>query len=492
MQKIIKNYPILIIVLVCIVSRLPQLVSSHLILDGDECVVGLMSKHMLQNNEFPLFFWGQTYGFSTLECLFILPFYLVIGISSLSVKLAMLALWTVGVVLLYKTFLAISKDSRTLAFILILIFILNPAWAVWSMKARGGYLTAFTLSSLLVLLLFHPVYRYKKQTYLLVGFIAAIVFEAQKLWLPGIFVFCVYTLFRQKDVLSFIIFASSFLVTVAGFYLINQSAHVTYSPVIGINMDFIGSYLLRIPNYLYSSLHGNYYFETIQGPNLFCAFFAFIASLSVAIILSLAIYFSILRRWRYSLFIFSTIPIIVTLLTTISVWSISPRYLLPTSGSALLSICILLSTQGKDDFFYRVFTSKYFLALPVIGFISLITFYSYTFCPSTQQSFSALFNTLKKNGVKHVCCTDELLSFQLVFYSNETIVSRPVWTIDRYPPYTIAVDSAISNNAKVAIVGYDNNRIGLDMKNVISQDEFFICKDPHRDELTTRRTHIWW
>lgn len=70
MSRII-NKQILVIILLCFASRLPQILSSNLFLDGDECIVGLMAKHLFEGIEFPLYFYGQFYGFSLLEVGFI-------------------------------------------------------------------------------------------------------------------------------------------------------------------------------------------------------------------------------------------------------------------------------------------------------------------------------------------------------------------------------------------------------------------------------------
>src|SRR5262249_47721494 len=42
-----------------LVSRLPQLFSGDLLLDGDECILGLMAKHVAEGRDFPIFFYGQ-------------------------------------------------------------------------------------------------------------------------------------------------------------------------------------------------------------------------------------------------------------------------------------------------------------------------------------------------------------------------------------------------------------------------------------------------
>ena len=52
---------------ISVVSRLPQLRSPNLLVDGDECVLGLMAKHVAQGKEFPVFFYGQHYALETVE-----------------------------------------------------------------------------------------------------------------------------------------------------------------------------------------------------------------------------------------------------------------------------------------------------------------------------------------------------------------------------------------------------------------------------------------
>ena len=88
------------------VSRLPQLLSPNLLADGDECVLGLMAKHLAQGKEFPIFFYGQHYGLSSVEAAAGAAAFLIFGTGALPLKLSMLAVWTIGVLFL---FLALSR-----------------------------------------------------------------------------------------------------------------------------------------------------------------------------------------------------------------------------------------------------------------------------------------------------------------------------------------------------------------------------------------------
>ena len=101
--KWLNKYALFIIIILCFLSRLPLLLSETLFLDGDECIVGLMAKHFYVGIDVPLFFYGQSYGFSFIEVLAIRIFYGLFGINDISIKLAMFSLWTIGVVFLSET-----------------------------------------------------------------------------------------------------------------------------------------------------------------------------------------------------------------------------------------------------------------------------------------------------------------------------------------------------------------------------------------------------
>lgn len=109
-----------VFILFIFITRLPQLASPYLLLDGDECLVALMAKHIYNGTEFPVFFWGQQYGFTLVECIMMLPFYAVLGINAIAVKLAMLSLWTIGVLFLYKTLKLLNKGNEWMPFLLII------------------------------------------------------------------------------------------------------------------------------------------------------------------------------------------------------------------------------------------------------------------------------------------------------------------------------------------------------------------------------------
>ena len=123
---------LLVVLLVGIASRLPQLLSPHLILDGDEAIVGLMAKHITEGKPVTLYFYGQKYGFAYFEALAGALSFKLFGYGALQLKSAMLVFWLGALAFFYLAAAKLTTPFR--GFLLALLFALFPAWAVWSLK----------------------------------------------------------------------------------------------------------------------------------------------------------------------------------------------------------------------------------------------------------------------------------------------------------------------------------------------------------------------
>ena len=86
----------LVLVALATITRLPQLLSPLTVADADECILGLMAKHLLETGRTTLFFYGQNYGLSIVETGAAAIAFAVAGVSAGALKAAMLALWIVG------------------------------------------------------------------------------------------------------------------------------------------------------------------------------------------------------------------------------------------------------------------------------------------------------------------------------------------------------------------------------------------------------------
>jgi hypothetical protein len=318
-----------------IVSRLPQLRSPNLLADGDECVLGLMAKHVAQGKEFPVFFYGQHYALSSVEAAAGALGFLGFGVSAVSLKLAMLALWTVGILFVFLAQSRFVGASRS--FWITSVLLLNPVWAAWSMKAGGGYITAFTATAVLLWLLTRDRTRETIVRWLAAGALTAVIYLAQPLWLPGLLPILVVALVSRRR-LSWGI--GYLIVTAAAILLVKlatgTSTETWGGPTIG-NPDLFGS-LSRVGQQIYIFLTGSYYLSwAIEPPGR--------ATITLAIVWCIALP-AILLIQGYRLFTKRYCPLSHLLVVSVSAtllaeWALlgarDARYLLPL-GALLVAL----------------------------------------------------------------------------------------------------------------------------------------------------------
>jgi len=64
-----------------------------------------------------------------------------------------------------------------------------------------------------------------------------------------------------------------------------------------------------------------------------------------------------------------------------------------------------------------------------------------------------------------------LLQWQVMFYSDEQIISRWTSEVERYPAYVREMDGAVADGEPVALVGYVGDTHGLE--NMVSREAIF-------------------
>ncbi len=459
--------------ILCILSRLPQLLSENLVLDGDECVVAIMAKHMYVGKEFPLFFYGQQYGFSFVEELFILPFYAVIGVKAIAVKCAMLLLWSIGVVFLYKALLQLNKGKAYIPALLIALLVLSPAWAIWSMKARGGYLTAFTLSSLLLYMLTKRA-NISRGTLVIAGLLLVLIYESMLLWLPGMLLICVYYLYKQKSLAKAVSFTLPAALLLIAFHFYRKTLPDFHHPDANAPMADWLTNVWRVPKYVYTSFQGNYFFFDVYPPNFFQATFAagFCGLVSVAVIVGIIC----LRKAPFSGIVI--LAILIAIGTTILSPRMHYRYLLPITGYTVLALQLILNEVR--------FRKPYLIvagAFIVSGIVSVITFKDFSFTVVKEKSFMKVIHYMEQQGIYYTYCHDQYLVWQLIFYSNEKVLSREMPKGARYPEYHDKIDAALNSGKKTALVGFKDDYFGLDVKDPVFIDYIYVKENFPKVEL---------
>lgn len=441
-----------------VVSRLPQLLSPNLLLDGDECILGLMAKHVAEGREFPIFFYGQRYGLAVVEAPAAAVSFLIFGVGAIPLKIAILALWLAGILFYFLAFARPLGLARS--FCLTLLLVLMPAWAVSSMKAWSGYVTAFAVLGGLLYLLTRPGGP-RALWWLVAGWLTSVIYFAQPLYLPGALPMVVFYLVSARRLRPALLTASGLISMFVLIKMLPASGVIAWVPPNPGNPAL----LVSLPDVLrqtYVNLTGAYFLPSPVEPGPVTAFVAYLWVAMLAAALPLQIFRVLSRRyllWSHLLFI----GVLSTLLAN---WLLlearDGRYLLPLN--ALL--VFLAGVEFLDHADRLRLARRYRLAFLVLvvaleaGSMNEFARFSYMGWTNDRNSMSeaarlaAVIDHLKANGVRHALSTNGLLQWQLMFYSREEIISRWTWPRDRYPPYISEVDTAINEGKKLAVVGY--------------------------------------
>ena len=477
----VNKYAVLIIVILCLLSRLPLILTENLFLDGDECIVGLMAKHFSEGIDVPYFFYGQSYGFSFIEVVAIRIFYWLFGISDLSIKLSMLFLWTIGIIFFYKTLKeSESKNNRWAPLLITLVLVVSPSFAIWSMKARGGYLTAFLLSSVITWLIFNKKYNTFLFTPLILGFLLTVVYQSQPLWLPGLIPIMAYYLFKNKNIRFLVSLSGGVLTGTLLFFSLTTNLSNFWSPEVFSWSNISLNTIISIPKVIYHNLTGSYDYGTFIPPNVITKSIAWLTTALIFCTLLTGLIYYITKRKITPNFYTLCFSVLFTIGYLPLLSGSNPRYLLPLSGFALFMFYLLIINFNKNTII-----NSFLVFVILLGTYSIYDFRN-DVTGDKSATISAI-HELESRNIKYVYCEHGLLQWQLMFYSKEKIIARYKSNVDRYPKYIQQVDDALNDpSLKTALVGQFNPELVASSASFISiNDKFFIYENPSRELLVT-------
>ncbi len=118
-------------------------------MDSDEAVVGLMARHILEG-EFPVFYWGQSYG-GAAESYLAAGVFALVGSSTVALRVVPLLLYAGGTVLMWRIGRRIVGEPR--AAIGAAIFWIAPAYFVWHGAKTHGFYGAVLVLGLAIMLI---------------------------------------------------------------------------------------------------------------------------------------------------------------------------------------------------------------------------------------------------------------------------------------------------------------------------------------------------
>lgn len=448
---------------ICVASRLPQLRSPNLLVDGDESVLGLMAKHVAEGREFPIFFYGQHYALATVEAGAGALGFLISGVSAVSLKLAMLGLWTIGVLF---SFLALSKLlSINRSFWITAVLVVNPVWAAWSMKAGGGYLTSFTATAMLLWLLVRERERETVVRWLIAGALTAVIYLAQPLWLPGVLPTVLVVLFASRRRL---LWGAAYLAVAAGLILLVKlatpmSVDTWGGPALG-NPNLFGS-LSRVAQQVYVYLTGSYYLQwAIDPPGPATKILAVVWCVILPALFLMQLYRLLTKRYCPA----SHVLFVSVCSTLAAEWLLlsvrDARYLLPLAGLLVPLAGVELADLVDRRLAPRSVAFLFTAAMLFLGSLSMREFSEFNYLWKNPPNhwtearrLQQVLGYLKVKDVSRVFSMNGLLDSQLMFYSNEQVLARWTYPISRYPAYSTTVNRALTNGEPVAVVGYTHS-----------------------------------
>lgn len=444
---------LLLIYAYVILIRIPQLTSNNLLPDQDECVLGMMANHFIKGQNFPLFFYGQHYGLSTVEVLLIVPFIKLLGINVLAIKLPMLLLYMGALTFL---FLWIKNNlGVSFAFLITLLFAAEPTWLTWAMKARGGYLSALFVG-------FYLLYAWqlstsKKYLYFFNAFLMGLLYHFHLLWFLAfapLFIFYQRHLGIKKLTYAIVITAATIFIFN---WLATTSIELWYKPAHQFHSDidliyWRKKFMLFLSGHFYFGYAYNLKYGTLLATKI-------LFGLHILFVLCACFYALVKRKFSEVLLwlLIVTGLFLLPLLAFKGVFHF--RYWLPFSV-AFIGLIVAVLKEIKWTHFKKVFF-VFVIFMAFFGYragveIAKMDIYNDFFSADKidrEKQIVELVTILKQEQKKYFLCNDIALMWLLNYYGNDEVLLR--WRIskDRHNEAVQQVNRYYFRNKKIDLLG---------------------------------------
>lgn len=477
-----------VIFLVCLLIRIPYLLGEHLFFDGDEAVLGIMARDLLAGESFPVFFYGQQYGFSLLEAASAalwIPFF---GQTVWSLKLGGILIFSLGI---YEI-LEITRQKQV-SFLyqgLILLFLSSYSpWILWATKLRGGYLTAFWLFCFVLKILFTNE-NLLENAFWKLGVLIPLIYFSQPLFLLPLFPILGFKTLKSLTVKSVL---SGLVTTITTFGILKYFALQNpdyWRPTVFSNSNLIHLKTFFVTNF-WSYYSGNYLYIDAFPVNSFFQMLLLLSISTTGLALCILVY-----RTRMD-FLKNYFTVIIGLL--LSAFSIiffdlvNGRYTLPFF--TLLLISFVLVFLELKNYYLKTATILlcsivFFQLTSIFQYNKSITSYWLSPIVNDLQTLQELMNELEKRDLKYLYTTDWFLMWQINYLGNEKIHCRHKSISDRLDRYAKNVNQCAKNKeCKLALVGSHIPLLNMDKHPKWTElvekinDRYYILENPPEDLL---------
>jgi len=456
--------------------RLALIFTGRVTADAEECVLGLMARHVLAGKGHLLDFLGPGVGPGAgLEAYLLSLIFALAGSSSVAIKLVGLALWS-GLVLVSWRLSRALFDRRTGALTLLLLAA-APTTALWAMKVRGGYLSApslFLAAGLLSLpLLTRSGAQGPRKKFMAlpesVGLLAGLSVWLQPLTAAGVLVLlasaAVILGTRRQWAILMRMIAAPLVMGAIVFFLLPSSA----APLTGTGTgDYLPppSIFVRLAASLVGFFTPHLDANILDQPEQDLLLLA--AQLSAALLWSAVFLLALVwsgANWRRiqsrqeALAIGLVLAVIGATLVGVALAGrtrLEPRHFLTLYPLTGIIIARMLENMSQD----HPGLSRTLLGLLILSglavsasFLAETKFYN-PGSPTglTLESTPAALQSLHRHGVKGVFCADAEFKWNLMFESGEEFPARSWNPVDMYPEYVAAANRAALRDQPVAVV----------------------------------------
>ena len=431
-------------------TRAFLLTSPRLFPDGDEAVVGLMTQFLVGEGEFPGFFWGQCYGIATIESLAAsLPF-LIAGSTGGGLKWAALLVFTFG--WLAWSVAAERIMGRTGGRIAAILLAAMPAWFAFSMKAWGGWVTAFLTTGLVLAMLAPRARPSRVPAWIslgIAGSLTAVTWFAQPLMAAALGPILLAREIRPRGWKKWCAFAIPAIVVALLLKSAADCSQAHWQPRLFGEVD-LGASAPKVLRGLFVMAHGSHFMNTTFPASAICRATGAIFLVLGAVACGLAIVRALRTRF-YPLDAACACSILIVTLIALFMnpGSFMFRYLLPAAAP----VAWVIASRGARLPRFAVtgvFAVCAMLSVPSAWTMRNVSFSGWT--AEEERAVRAVVQTLHARGIHHVLVTHPTLQWNLMFESKGVIAARWFKAQERRPELSSKVNRALVSGERVALI----------------------------------------
>ncbi len=448
-----------------IAARFLSVMTERSVPDADECIVGIMGIHVLEDRESPLYFYGQGYGAGAgFEARLCALFFSVFGVDGKAVKVTALILWTALALVAWS--LARRMWGTRAAWFFMLLFSATPQMAEWSMKLRGGHLT----SLIILMLAGHSSWsvlagpkQRRPVAALLTGFLAAAAIWSQPVSVPAsiaVIVFVLIFLVGWKRYFEAGLVMGGTVPVAIIFYLSSPENVVWPAPATDIAN--IGTNLLPLIMEIFPRSFTPYLDPIAFQPEIHVSLAALVWGLFLSAALALSLRYCYRKgpkdkSGRALLFFNVIVLICVASVLMVDPAALAPRHLLACCPFfCLLAAPLFLFSKNKNVIKGQIMVCGLLLISGITANASVLLDKNFhnpgLGVKIPAESVGQTVAHLQREGLTRVFSADTDFTWNLIFEGRENVIARSWNPRERYQPYVEKVNRAARAGAPVAVV----------------------------------------